>query len=165
MHRTVSGTRAYFETNFGFTVKNASSGSGSEIAIAPERRRGFGFSGARTRGSVSPRIGGGSPRAGKCFGESLARRFSSARSLARRSASSRSTRSISFSLTRSSSSLVRWVCLLCLPLFFRPFPIRLLLSKLLAQRLVLHNRCNHAISLIMRRLKRVAAAQVHCKPP
>jgi hypothetical protein len=45
MHRTVSGTRAYFETNFGFTVKNASSGSGSEIAIAPERRRGFGFNG------------------------------------------------------------------------------------------------------------------------
>jgi len=34
----VSGRRAYFDIDFGFTVKNASSGSGSGRAIAPEQR-------------------------------------------------------------------------------------------------------------------------------
>ena len=36
--RTVSGRRGYFDIDFGFTVKNASCGSGSRRAIAPERR-------------------------------------------------------------------------------------------------------------------------------
>ena len=33
-----SGRRAYFDIDLGFTIKNGSSGSGSQRAIAPERR-------------------------------------------------------------------------------------------------------------------------------
>ena len=34
----VAGKRPYFDIDFGFTVKNASSGCGSRRAIAPEQR-------------------------------------------------------------------------------------------------------------------------------
>jgi hypothetical protein len=38
MEKFYEGGLAYFDIDFSFTVKNASSGSGSRRAIAPERR-------------------------------------------------------------------------------------------------------------------------------
>ncbi len=61
-----NGVVGYFETALGLSTTNPSSGSGSGMAIAPERRCGFGFSGARTGLSGSSRVGGSLPEsAGK----------------------------------------------------------------------------------------------------
>lgn len=95
----------------------------------------LGFSGERTRGSVSPGGGESPPACSGAFRHALAKRLTasarSARSCSARSRSARpaSKRSISFSLMRSSSSPVRWLCSFCLRLVFGRLPIQLLFTK------------------------------------